>query len=106
MNKCPHCAQEIDGKVNFCPFCGGKLAQKKSKWYFRTSSLIVGFLLLGPLILPLVWANPQYSARKKIIITAACLLFTLLLTVFFVNTLSGLMQYYQELNKALLNGTY
>ena len=41
----------------------------KVPWYFKKSSLVVAFLCVGPLMLPLVWINPYYSLRKKIIIT-------------------------------------
>ena len=52
---------------------------EKCKWYFKGSTLIVAFFVVGPLILPAVWLNPHFSRRKKIVFTVLCIAFTLLL---------------------------
>lgn len=53
----------------------------KEKWYFKRAPLIIGFICVGPLILPLVWSNPRFSGKKKAIISAVVVILTFLLTV-------------------------
>lgn len=53
--------------------------QPQRKWYFKTSSLIVAFLCVGPLMLPLIWLNPGLSKKIKIIIITAVIILTYLL---------------------------
>lgn len=71
--------------------------QKREKWYFKTGSLIVSFLLVGPFMLPLIWAHPRFSKKSKLIITAVIIVLTLTLTVLLVNALRSLGSYYQFL---------
>ena len=67
----------------------------RPKWYFRTSTLIAGFLTIGPLILPLVWVNPHYSWRKKIVLSAIMLLISLLLIQALAGAIKSITEYYQ-----------
>ena len=71
--------------------------QKKLKWYFRTSSLLVAFLCVGPLALPLIWFNPRLGLRSKVLISAVTLFLTYLLIVGFARFLKLLLDYYQQL---------
>jgi hypothetical protein len=68
---------------------------KKEKWYFKSWTLAVSFFLAGPLMLPLVWANPAFSLKKKALITTLVLVVTLLLLVLFLRSLGYLKDYYQ-----------
>ena len=98
--KCPYCQNPIEEGLSKCPFCDkplGTLPAKKAKWYQRTSSIVIGFLVVGPFILPAVWANPQYSRKTKIIISAICLFLTYLLTRFFVNSVKSITDYYGQM---------
>ena len=70
MRKCPFCAQELPDQAAKCPNCANPLTQTgPEKWYFKTTSLVIGFIAAGPFILPLVWANHRFSRKKKIIIS-------------------------------------
>lgn len=105
MKYCPSCGKEAFDAATKCVFCGTLFEQKKVRWYFKTSSIIVGFLVVGPFVLPAVWANPHYSTRKKLVVTAAVLFFTYMLTVWVAKALSTIAQYYrQALN--MQNGNY
>ena len=75
--------------------------QKQKKWYFRTRSLIVSFFFIGPFILPLVWANPGFSKKKKIIVSVVIVVFTYLLSVVFFKSLKSLNSYYQLLQNEI-----
>ena len=97
MKTCSFCAKEVFDEAKKCPFCDTPFGEKKVKWYFKTSSLIVGFLMVGPFVLPAVWFNPHYSQQKKIIITAVILLITFLLTLATVKAISSIGQYYGQI---------
>jgi len=70
---------------------------KREKWYFKTGSLIVFFLLVGPLMLPLVWAHPRFGRKSKLIISATIIILTFILTMLLIRSLRSLGSYYQFL---------
>ncbi|MDD5097681.1 MAG: hypothetical protein PHU59_04280 [Candidatus Omnitrophica bacterium] len=71
---------------------------KQDKWYFKGWSLVISFLCVGPFMLPLVWANPRFSKKSKLIISIVILAATYLLTEFFIKSLSSINSSYQLLS--------
>ena len=68
-----------------------------NKWYFKTSTLVIGFLCVGPIILPLVWINPNLKQKDKIIISAVILIVSYVLWILFMNSMKSMMEYYKLL---------
>ena len=97
MLYCPFCHKEAEDDSIWCRHCGKALDGKgtqKQKWYFRASSLIVGFLLVGPFILPAVWFHPHMKKSKKAIFTVLILLVTFFLAKYTIDAIKVLETYY------------
>ena len=101
MSKCPGCFHEVLENLLNCPFCGKPLPPKPARWYHKNYPVVVGFILFGPFILPMVWLNPVFSPKKKLFVTLVILSLTYVL---FILT-KGLLTQYLDIYDQLMNGT-
>jgi membrane protein implicated in regulation of membrane protease activity len=73
--------------------------KSETKWHSKLSTLIIALLCVGPLALPLLWFNPRFSKKVKIIVSAIVIILTYYLVVASIDSIKAVSKLYQEMSQ-------
>lgn len=71
--------------------------EKKAPWYFKSGSLVIAFLCVGPLMLPLLWMHPKMSKSSKLMLTVVIGVLSYFLVMWTMESFKKISASYQEL---------
>jgi len=79
MMACGSCGRVVQAGDAFCRYCGKALSRKKrTAWYYEPVwLLILGFVVIGPLAIPLVIRSPKLNGTAKWALSIAIAIYTL-----------------------------
>lgn len=69
----------------------------REKWYFKTRTVVLAFLILGPLALPLLWVHPRYRLVVKAAWTVVLIVLTIITWQATVSAVKSINKYGSEI---------
>ena len=98
---CRFCRRAIGASDAYCRHCGKRQAPA-SDWLYRPVTLIIlGFAVLGPLAIPLVWLSPHLGRKGKTILTAGIVIATILAILLTWQVVALALQRWDEISREL-----
>jgi len=67
----------------------------EQRWYFKRSVFVIALLCVGPLAMPLLWFNPNFSKAHKIWVSVAIIGVSIALAVMCEEALKSIINYYK-----------
>ena len=105
---CPTCGAVWTAEAKFCSQCGSpreaipSATPARPKWYYNIwFTLAMLFFVLGPLGLPLVWKNPNFSRWVKLVLTLAMVAYTVLLIDVTLRAIRAVTEQLNQFNSTL-----
>lgn len=74
----------------------------KVQWYQKTSTFVIALLCVGPLALPLLWFNPRFNLKMKIIISLVIIVLSYYSAEVVYSYFQMINQHYKDLFQQLL----
>jgi hypothetical protein len=96
--KCRYCNEFLDGR-SLNPTNQASVPQtlRTPSNFFDRIPWVLGFLFLGPFVLPFIWKNRSYSLFKKKVITGIVIAMTFMLMWVVIIAVKVIANYYKQI---------
>lgn len=107
MKTCPYCSKEVQDAATRCGHCSEILVGPQRRpiihattlpWYFRTSTIVIAVMGVGPLALPLIWWRPRTSYAWKVALSVLIFIVSWIMFKLSMKALAVARQYYDLMN--------
>lgn len=97
--RCRACHRPLEASATFCSHCGIRQTRFDTWAYHPFWILVLGFLVLGPFALVLVWLSRKMRPTAKVVVSVVLLIYTAVVVYYTYETVAPLMQEFQEIRQ-------